>query len=210
MMKQSTIPPYIPVTNEDVGVIKTYLKEAIMKMCATDHPSMDATPYICTFAIDWQSEDKSTVHRIARYELAYIEGEFVEGCAVPAEYQDDRTLISQLFEVVVFSNSVTRRKDWVECWKIVGYSQFLDSATPDSLNHFCDSFILQPDCGVLFLTILSNAKRHSDDCELIVIEGIQSRLKCEHEPFKGCRENSEDRDVWYEDIWHDEAINSDN
>ena len=175
------IPYLAPITVGDVEVVKEYLKDAIQNEVENE---LSGQPFICTLSLDWQSEDRHIIQRVARFDISYINGEFIESEAVPPEQKEDRIIISQTFELLA-TCIIAEAKDWLNVPKKELLRSILEKHEYDR-----DTFVLWEGCGAMFITFLSNAD--GDSNERVMHNDTFCRLKDEYGPFKDCRENDEE------------------
>jgi hypothetical protein len=180
--------PTAPITADDVRHIKKLLLKAMTdKNLWQDAAHEPRTQFICTLAIDWQSEDKSVIQRISRFDLAYIDGQTYEGYAVPYIYAEERADISQMFEMVANAH-IADSKGWLT----VPIDEFL-RGLPQGVTHDCQAIALWEDCGALIFTVLSDGCEESVVCNAnIMSDGVFCALLENNEQFKSCRSWQED------------------
>ena len=175
--------PIAPITAEDITVIKGYIKESI-KEAADKEPTIQ--PYICSIALDWQSEDKHVIQRVSRFDISYIDGNFIAGEAVPPEQKEDRTLINQIFELST-AIVIADARGWLKA----PVDELLRSI-PEDYDSLFWTFALWRDCGALLTTVLAN---HDSFANNHWLNNYQFLLREKYEPFQDCREND---GIWQE------------
>ena len=186
------VPKIAPITAEDIAEVERYLKDAIAREHEQEEERI-GKPFVCTFALDWQSEDRHVIERITRFDLAYVGGQLYVGDltglsddVIPIECKEARAGINQYFELLV-AGIFADFKGWLN----VPQSVFLRPVL-EKFKYDRDTFVLWEGCGALFITFLSNAD--SDTNEQIMHNDVFLKLK-RYEPFLDCREND---DYWRE------------
>ena len=174
--KNISLPPACPrLTIDTINAINEGIDQYISRW----HSDCGEKPFICTYAIYWQSEDRHIIHQIARYDKLYINGKLTGSCALPPEFELERLEISHLFEPHVVSNMA---------WGIGiegDISRLVNNLYP-ALNKYNDAFdylVLWEGYGALLFPILTNEiQDHSGICD-----GIESAQH--HLSFSDCRCN---------------------
>ena len=166
-----------PITTQDIAVIKFYLKREIERRI----DRLEGQSLVCTFAIDWRNENKTQVERVTRFDLAYVDGTFVEGEAVPSEYRADRALISQMFEVAA-ANSLLLQKIALDK---------LPVTIPGYISCASNYAVLWEGCGMLYFTMMSDTSE-ADELNISVADNVRDTI-FDTEEFADCR--------WNDDEW---------
>ena len=171
-----------PITASDIEIIRKLAEEGFNK--ARSNPRNPIS--FCSIAIDWQSEDRKTFNRLARF-----------GFSAHAEsHKSEQVLADRLVEVV--NTGAIAMLNGAESEQI--YRLFDDTVHPYGLSHHRDYVLLWSGCGMLYMSIVSDAGEESRADEIIIEDSIYEGLE-EHERFSDCRQygdaDTPDWDKWY-------------
>jgi len=171
-----------PITESDIEIIRKLAEEGFNK--ARSNPRNPIS--FCSIAIDWQSEDRKTFKRVARF-----------GFSDNAEsHKSEQLLADRLVEVI--NTGMIAILNGMDC--NLAYQLFDDATHPNDFSHHRDYVLLWSGCGMLYMSIVSDAGEESRADEIIIEDSIYEGLE-EHERFRDCRQygdtDTPDWDYWY-------------